>query len=149
MRKKGLFHYVGDNVRLPQMLLPLHCELISIHNNVEIASGVKLIPHDAIHSVMNGVKFPGGDIRENVGCIEIMDNVFIGAGTIVLGDVRIGPNAVVGAGSVINKDVPPGTVYAGVPAKQIGTFDKLYAKRKEITCYDYDDIWNNFETARK
>lgn len=55
--------------------------------------------------------------------------MFIGANTVICGNVKIGPNAVIGAGSVVLKDVPAGTVYAGVPAKQIGTFEELMQKR--------------------
>jgi serine acetyltransferase len=49
--------------------------------------------------------------------IIIEDNVFIGAGSIILKDVRIGKNSVIGACSVVTKDVPQGVVVAGNPAK--------------------------------
>lgn len=63
------------------------------------------------------------------GCCEIYDNVFIGADATILSDVAIGPNAVVAAGAVVTKDVLPGTVVAGIPAKVIGSFDDFVAKR--------------------
>ena len=66
--------------------------------------------------------------QEHIGCIEIMDNVFIGSNTTILGGVRIGPNAVVAAGSLVNRDVPPGTVVGGVPARVIGDFESLRKK---------------------
>ena len=69
--------------------------------------------------------------EEQLGCIEVMDNVFIGYGTIVLGGVRIGPNVVVAAGSLVNRDVPPNTVVGGVPAKVLGTFTEFEKKRRE------------------
>lgn len=75
-------------------------------------------------------KNSGGGYKENFDCIEIMDNVFIGSGSIILPNVRIGPDAVIAAGSVVNKDVPPDSVYAGVPAKRIGSFSDL-AKRRQ------------------
>jgi len=43
----------------------------------------------------------------------------LGAGCIVLPGVTIGENGVVGAGSVIIEDVPPNTVVAGNPTKEI------------------------------
>jgi len=52
-----------------------------------------------------------------VGEINIEDFVWIGANSIIIGPVRIGRGAVVAAGSVVNKDVPPGTLVAGVPAQ--------------------------------
>lgn len=51
---------------------------------------------------------------------KIGNNVDIGTGAIIIGAVEIADNCVVGAGSVVTKSFPiPGTVIAGVPAKQI------------------------------
>jgi acetyltransferase-like isoleucine patch superfamily enzyme len=44
----------------------------------------------------------------------------IGSGAVVLGGVRIGAGALVGAGAVVTKDVAPGAVVAGVPARARG-----------------------------
>jgi acetyltransferase-like isoleucine patch superfamily enzyme len=41
----------------------------------------------------------------------------IGSGAVVLGGLRIGAGALVGAGAVVTKDVAPGAVVAGVPAR--------------------------------
>lgn len=148
-RKKKIFHHVGKNVRLPAMLVPLHAELISFHNNIEVASGVKFVVHDAIHGVLNfkyhGIK-ESKEYTEHFGCIEIMDNVFIGTGTIILGNVKIGSNVVIGANSLVTKDIPGGTVYAGSPAKMIGTFDDLVAKRKKVRKYtSCEKAWEEFQ----
>jgi acetyltransferase-like isoleucine patch superfamily enzyme len=51
--------------------------------------------------------------------IILDDNVWIGAGSIILPNVRIGKNSVVGAGSVVTKDVAAYSVVAGNPAKLI------------------------------
>jgi acetyltransferase-like isoleucine patch superfamily enzyme len=52
--------------------------------------------------------------------IEIEDDVFIGAGAIILHGSRIGKGAVIGAGAVVTKDVEPYTIVAGIPARLIG-----------------------------
>lgn len=108
--------------------IPLYPECIAFHNNIVVASNVVFITHDAIHKVMN-TYMSEKKIAENVGCIEIMDNCFIGANTTIMPNVRIGPNAIIGAGSVVNKDVPAGEIWGGVPARRIGTFDDLLKKR--------------------
>lgn len=56
--------------------------------------------------------------------IQIGDDVFIGANSIILKGVKIGDRAIIGAGSVVTKDIPADEVWAGNPAK----FIKLSAK---------------------
>jgi acetyltransferase-like isoleucine patch superfamily enzyme len=51
----------------------------------------------------------------------IEDDVWIGAGAIILDGVCVGRGAVVAAGAVVSKDVSPHTVVGGVPAKVIQT----------------------------
>lgn len=62
-------------------------------------------------------------VKEIHGHIEIHDDAWLGAGAIVLPNIRIGTGAVVGAGSVVTKDVPAFTVVAGVPARPIRKID--------------------------
>ena len=52
--------------------------------------------------------------------VSIGSDVWIGTGAIVLYGVTIGDGAIVGAGAVVTKDVPPGAIVAGIPAKVIG-----------------------------
>jgi carbonic anhydrase/acetyltransferase-like protein (isoleucine patch superfamily) len=49
--------------------------------------------------------------------LEIGRGSLIGIGAVILEGVRVGAGSIVGAGAVVTKDVPPGTVVAGVPAK--------------------------------
>ncbi len=51
--------------------------------------------------------------------VVIGSNVWIGGNCSILGGVTIGDNAIVAAGAVVTKDVEPGTVVGGVPAKLI------------------------------
>jgi sugar O-acyltransferase (sialic acid O-acetyltransferase NeuD family) len=51
------------------------------------------------------------------GCVEVEDCAFIGAGAVVLPRLRIGERALVGAGSVVTRDIPPGAVAYGNPAR--------------------------------
>jgi len=51
--------------------------------------------------------------------IVIEDDAWIGAGAIITDGVRVGQGSVVGAGAVVTHDVPPHTLVAGVPAREI------------------------------
>ena len=136
LRKHQVYHHIGDNVSIHSRKIPLYANLISLHDNVKIAANVVFITHDITHRMLRTM-MPGKKIPEKIGCIEVMDNVFIGANSTILNNVRIGPNVIVAAGSVVAKDVPPGVVVGGVPAKVIGSFDAFVAKRiDEIQSYE-------------
>lgn len=49
--------------------------------------------------------------------VHIEDGAWLATGVTVLPGVTIGRDAVIGAGSVVTKDVPPGQVWVGVPAR--------------------------------
>jgi maltose O-acetyltransferase len=51
--------------------------------------------------------------------IEVGDGAWLGAGVIVVGGVTVGEGAVVAAGAVVRCDVPPHTLWGGVPARQL------------------------------
>lgn len=53
------------------------------------------------------------------GSVVIEDDVWLGAGAIVLDGVHVGKGCIIGAGAVVTKDLPAYTVAVGVPAKAI------------------------------
>jgi len=132
IKRNHIFGSVGENCRLPMMIIPLHSRQIFLGDNIEIASGVQLIVHDAIHGVFNNMSENRGGYKEHIGRIEIGSNVFIGANSIILGPVKIGDNVIVAAGAVVNRDVPFGSIVGGVPARVIGNFDELKRKRSQL-----------------
>lgn len=82
------------------------CHLsIRIGNNVSIGPGTYIYDHD--HDGNGGFASKA---------VVIDENVWIGAGCILLKGVHIGQHAIVAAGSVVTKDVPAFSIVAGVPA---------------------------------
>lgn len=97
--------------------------LISVGDNVTLASNVRILAHDA-STVKAGVK-------TKIGIVKIGNNVFIGADSIVLCNTRIGDNVIIGAGSVVTSDIPSNSVYAGNPARYICSFEEFSLKHQE------------------
>jgi serine O-acetyltransferase len=71
-------------------------------------------------SIMQGVTLGGTGKADQDRHPKIGNGVLIGAGAIVLGNIRVGEGARVAAGSVVVKEVPPHVTVAGVPAKIVG-----------------------------
>lgn len=147
MKEKGVFHSMGDHCMITSRKVPLYGKLISIGNNVWVASGVQFVTHDACHFMLNGMEARKGSSKrftEKVGCIEIGDNVFIGSNSQILYDVKIGDNVIIAAGSIVNKDIPSGSVVAGVPARVIGSFDDFVSKRENLHYEHPADNWAQY-----
>ena len=70
----------------------------------------------------------GHEFKENIGLIDIKDNVFI-CTCIILPNVEIGSNTIVAAGSYVNKDIP-GNGEWRVPAKNTCSMDDCIERRK-------------------
>ena len=130
--KHGLFAMFGNNVIFQPKTLPLYSELIKLHDNVTVGRNVEFVCHDIIHKSFNCSPLVGGGFKERVGCIEVMDNSFIGNGAIVMYDVKIAENNIIAAGSVVTKSTEPNSVYAGVPARKIGSFTDAASKREAM-----------------
>lgn len=90
---------------------------VKIRDNSLIASGAKFIDHD--HGILSNALIriqPGVE-----SAIEIGSDCWIGVNAVVLKGVNIGDGAVIGAGAIVTKSVPPYEIWAGIPAKKIGT----------------------------
>ena len=73
--------------------------------------------------------------------IVIGNDVWIGAGTIVLPEVKIGDGAIIGAGAVVTHDVPAYAVVAGVPARilRYQFTQSQIAQLAKIAWWNWDD----------
>lgn len=117
---------LGSNVRIhPSASIDSHfCFLINIGDNSTITRGVRLLAHDATISI-----FTEGHGR--LGKVDIKENCLIGTNAIVLPGVTIGPNAIVASGSVVNKDIPPNSCVAGVPARYYMSYEDYVKKERD------------------
>lgn len=129
LRKNGNVHSIGANVAINLDAVITDPEYVSIGDNV-VLSSCTLVCHNGAVAVLDRAY---DEKLDDVGKIDIRDNVFIGIGVIVLPGVTIGPNAIVGAGAVVTKDVPPGCIVGGVPARVIGRVEDYVKKLRERT----------------
>ena len=98
--------------------------LIEIGQRVTVTQGVLFLTHDGANRVFRHLLTGSSPWGNRFSTIRVRDNSFVGANSIIMPGVEIGPNSIVGTGSVVNRDVPPNTVVAGVPAKVICTLDE-------------------------
>jgi maltose O-acetyltransferase len=114
---------------------PSHCWLISIGDNVTLAPRVHILAHDA------STKFHLNYTK--IGHVTIGNNVFIGAGSIILPNVNIGNNVIIGAGSVVTKDISENSIAVGNPAKVVGRTNDYVNKNKTLMKQrpNYDYSW--------
>jgi acetyltransferase-like isoleucine patch superfamily enzyme len=107
--------YIGNNVVVGRRNIITAKNLIRIGSNVLIGSDVQIIDHG--HGIARNTL-----IREQkalIGEVMIGDDVWIGAGTKILMNVRIGTGAVIGANAVVVSDIPAYAIAVGVPAQVI------------------------------
>lgn len=152
-----VFSSVGDNFFFQPRIIPSDPKLIKFNDNVVVASNVTFINHDVINQMLN--KMPNMSwYKYQSGCIEVGNNVFIGANSIILPNVRIGDNIIISAGSIVTKDIPNNSVVGGVPAKVIMSFEEYLEKRKEkdLNTIEFDgtkekeeQLWELFYDQRK
>ena len=115
---------VGANFgRLNGVILdPSHCWLITIGDNVTMAPRVHILCHDAsTKQFLNYTK---------IGRVNIGNNVFIGAESVVLPGVTIGDNVIIGANSTVTHDIPANSVAVGSPARVICTLEEYLNKER-------------------
>ena len=131
LKKKQLLGSIGDDCRWGPWLLPLYPELIRLGNNVHVHKTAKIVTHDFLNRYLK-TRNPDSDFGhpEKLGCVELMDNVYISMNVTVMPDVRINKDCIISAGSVVTSDIPENSLASGNPAKPVGRFDMFMALRK-------------------
>lgn len=93
-----------------------------IHQDAVVGRNCRFFQHVTIGSAWPGGSSPG------VGVPKVGNDVFLGCGCVLLGDIDIGDGAVIGANAVVTKSVPAGCTIAGIPARIV--------KRREAETQD-------------
>ena len=103
----------GRNLKLKDRVIIRALGGLTIGDNVTISSLACILTTSLM---LDNGKIVDRHVRNE---IRIGSNVWICSGAIVLGGVSIGDNEVVAAGAVVNRDLEPGYIFAGVPAKPV------------------------------
>jgi acetyltransferase-like isoleucine patch superfamily enzyme len=117
----------GPGVHLGRRCVINHgCLLDGRRYPIHVGSDVSLGPEAAILTLGHDPRSPA--FADQGGPVVIGDHVWIGFRAVVLAGITIGDGAVVAAGSVVTRDVEPGCIVAGNPARVIGNrdFDPVY-----------------------
>lgn len=88
---------------------------IFIGNNCLISQHISIISSN--HNIYKSGQINDSGVDEIKNGVEIEDNVWIGANSIILPGVKICNGSVIGAGSVITKNVPPNSIIFGNPGR--------------------------------
>ena len=110
---------IGDNVDIGWQ------SAISVGTRIEIGDNVRLagrcmlagFPGHPLNAADRATGLP--DTPDQIGDIVLERDVWLATGVTVLANVRIGAGTIVATGSVVTKDLPPGVLAAGVPARVI------------------------------
>lgn len=107
---------LGENVTFNEGVIIDPGDGLVIGDNVVVSSNAMLLGSDL--NVKN-IERPSRERNHISGTIVVGDNVWLGAGCIILKNCSIGSGSIVGAGAVVTKDIPDYSVAVGNPAKII------------------------------
>jgi acetyltransferase-like isoleucine patch superfamily enzyme len=116
LKRHGRLYAMGEQCSVSRFAKITDPMFVRLGNNVRLAR-CTIFGHDGS---INMLRNAYGVRVDRVGKVDIRDNVFVGEQAMLMPDVTIGPDAIVAAGSVVTRDVEPGTIVAGVPARVIG-----------------------------
>lgn len=112
--KVGNGCFIGDYVHIDTG----HADMITVEDNVSIASGSRLLCHQRDFSNY----FIGDDYMQlgySIKPIVLKKGCLIGMESFIMPGVTVGEGAIVGAGSMVTKDIPAWTIAVGRPARVI------------------------------
>lgn len=121
---QALGMHIGEDVYLPASthIDVSHCHLISIGDHCGFGPECLILAHDAqMDEFLDAAR---------IGRVRIHPSCHIGARTVILPGVDIGPRTLVGAGSLVTRSLPPETVCAGSPARVLCSLDEYLERHR-------------------
>lgn len=126
LEAQAVMHF-GKNLQMNDLVHIVATESVTIGDDVLMAS--KIFITDCSHGSFDG----GPDMTPHVppanrplvtAPVVIEDRVWLGDGVVIMPGVRIGAGSVIGANAVVTRDIPPGCVAAGMPARVLRKFSE-------------------------
>ncbi len=110
---------IGNNVHIGPMVTidDVYPNFVIIEDGVSIAGQNFILTHN------KPLEYHKHLSEAFLAPVIIKKNAWIAIGVIILPGVTIGEGSIVASGSVVNKDIPPFTLFGGVPAKRIKKFE--------------------------
>lgn len=108
---------IGHGTNVNGLTKILTADSVRIGSGCTLSWNCQILDHDFHALVVDGVERPSS------APVVLGDRVWVGTGAIILKGVTIGDDAVVAAGAVVTRDVGPGTVVGGSPARVLGRVD--------------------------
>lgn len=105
---------IGHGTNINGLTKVLCAEAVTIGQHCTLSWDVQVSDNDFHALTVDGVEQP------QTAPVVLGDRVWVGAGATVLKGVTIGDGAVVAARAVVSRDVEPGAIVAGVPARPVG-----------------------------
>jgi maltose O-acetyltransferase len=146
-RLRALGMVIGEDVNLPASTWvdESHCFLIRIGDHCGFGDDCVILAHDALmDEFLNATR---------IGRIVFHPSCHIGARTVILPGVEIGPRTIVGANSVVSRTLPPDTVCAGAPARVLCSLDEFReryrARIASSPTFRYDDYSIQYLTPER
>lgn len=108
----------GKNIHFGENVFVNSCCCFQDQGKITIGDNT-LIGHQVVIATINHGLHPTQRGRHALKPVTIGKDVWIGSGAIILPGVKVGDGAIIGAGSLVNKEVPPGCIVGGNPARII------------------------------
>lgn len=109
---------------------------VIIGKNVSIGPNVTFLPNSEPNNseVLKNIDYVKNNLIKTNTVISVEDDVWLGAGCIIMPNVTIKKGTIVGAGSVVLEDTEEFCTYAGVPAKKIKNYKDLKLQKSKEQC---------------